>query len=315
MAVAHQDRCEVEGEKNVMSENVQEGAANVLAKSYQTVIPPEPAMSWDSYAAIIGQEWQALLTNAVTGEKDFQEFFERHPSCLPQMYPVFRRGAHGPYPGAIISQPVLPGFSRKVPDFLYITRDSATVYAVLIEIEHPAKPWATSAGQQSAEFTQATNQIADWKSWFSDPLNIAQFRELYRIPSDWNRSRTFEQKYFLIYGRRTDPSLTEAFNRKRKLLERKNECHMTYDRIQPNGDLAWCLCAKLDENGYRAISIPPTMELGPMHAHFGKLIRDKDAAVRANRYLSDVRKQFLITRWPYWDEWNGGGMRHSEDRE
>ena len=112
----------------------------VLEKSYQITVPPEHAMTWDTYVEIVNQEWQALLANTGSTEKDFQGFFERHTCCLPQMYPVFKRGAHGPYPGAVISQPVLPGFSRKVPDFLYITRDSATVYAVLIEIEHPANP-------------------------------------------------------------------------------------------------------------------------------------------------------------------------------
>ena len=287
---------------------------SLLNKSYQVVTPPEPAMSWDKYVGIIDSELQALFANVSAVEKDFQEFFERHPCCLPQMYPVFKRGAHGPYPGAIISQPVLPGYSRKVPDFLYITRDSATVYAVLIEIEHPAKPWATAGGQSSAEFTQATNQLADWKSWFADPLNIVQFRELYRIPTDWIQSRTFEQRYFLIYGRRSDSSLTEAFNKKRKHLERENECHMTYDRIQPQREMD-CLCTKLDEKGYRAISVPPTLELGPMWASEGKMIRDKEIAVRANRYLSDVRKEFLITRWPYWDAWNRAGIIDSKDRE
>ena len=286
----------------------------VLEKSYQITVPPEHAMTWDTYVEIVNQEWQALLANTGSTEKDFQGFFERHTCCLPQMYPVFKRGAHGPYPGAVISQPVLPGFSRKVPDFLYITRDSATVYAVLIEIEHPAKPWATSAGQQSAEFTQATNQIADWKAWFNDPLNVAQFQKDYRIPSDWIQSRTFEQRYFLVYGRRTDSSLTEAFNKKRKHLERENECHMTYDRIQPQREMD-CLCAKLDGNGYRARSIPPTLQLGPMWAEEGRMIRYKDAAVRANRYLSEVRKEFLIARWPYWDAWNGGGIINSKDRE
>jgi len=272
-------------------------------------------MAWDDYAEIIDAEWQALLLNANAVEKDFQEFFERHPCCIPQMYPVFKRGAHGPYPAAIIAQPVLPGFSRKVPDFLYITRDSATVYAVLIEIEHPSKPWATVGGQSSAEFTQATNQIADWKSWFSDPLNIVQFRELYRIPSDWIHSRTFEQRYFLIYGRRSDPSLTEAFNKKRKHLERENECHMTYDRIQPQRDLSQYLCAKLDSSGYRAISIPPTLQLCPNFADYWKLIRDKEQAVLSNRYLSKIRKNFLATRWPYWDSWSPSGIINGADRE
>lgn len=291
-----------------------------MKPTYEIIIPPALPLSWDDYVTIMESEWKTLLENDAATERDFQEFFERHPCYLPHMHHIWGgRGGHGPFPCAVISQPVLPGYSRKVPDFLWIARDSAAVYAVLIEIEAPTKPWATVAGQSSAEFTQATNQIADWKAWFHEPLNIAQFRELYRIPSDWVRNRAFQQRYILVFGRRTDPSLTEDFNRKRKHLERENECHMTYDRLHPQRDLSFCICAKLDNQGYRAVSIPPTLELGPMSADDWKLIRDKEAAVRTNRYLSEARKNFLTTRWSYWDAWakNDGGMRirHTGDRE
>jgi hypothetical protein len=301
-----------------MSEGIEKDMARVLGVSYKIATSPVQPMAWDDYVATMESEWNALLSNSSVGERHFQEFFERHPCYLPQINNFFDgRGGHGPYPSAVITQPVLPGYSRKIPDFLWITRDSATVYAVLIEIEDPKKSWATSAGQSSAEFTQATNQIADWKAWFNDPLNVAQFRELYRIPTDWVRNRAFEQRYVLIFGRRGDPSLTEAFNKKRKHLERENECHMTYDRLRPQRDLSWCLCAKLDGEGYRAVSIPPTLELGPMLADNWKLIRDKEAAVHANKYLCEKRKDFLATRWSYWDKWanNGGGIRNTKDRE
>lgn len=227
------------------------------------------------------------------------------------------RGGHGPFPGAVISQPVLPGFSRKIPDFLWLARDSATVYAVLIEIEDPAKSWATSAGQSTSDFTQAANQIADWKTWFAEPLNTRQFLDLYRIPIDWVHTRAFEQRYILIYGRRMETSLNDAFNKKRKHLERENECHMTYDRLQANRGLSSCLCVKLDGKGYRAVSVPATVELGPAQAHNWKIIRHKEEAALANRYLSQKRKRFLATRWKYWDDWAnaGGAFRNSADRE
>ena len=265
-------------------------------------------MPWDRYASIIDVEWQALLSDPSTLESSFQQFFERHPCCLPQMYPTFRRGGHGPFPGAIISQPALPGFSKKVPDFLCITRDSATVYAVLIEIEHPRKAWATASGRSTAEFTQAKDQIADWKSWFKDPLNAPKFQELYQLPSDWVRSRTFEQRYFLIYGRRSEKTLTSSFNKKRKHFENPDEHHLTYDRIEPQRDLSWFLCAKVDKQGYKAVSVPPTLELGPWFADYWKMIREKEAAVKKNPYLSDARKKFLIDRWPYWDAWIPTGL-------
>ena len=48
---------------------------------------------------------------------------------------------------------------------MWITRDSVAVYVVLIEIEAPAKPWATVRGQRSSKLTQAESQIKDWKVW------------------------------------------------------------------------------------------------------------------------------------------------------
>jgi hypothetical protein len=272
-------------------------------------------MPWETYSAIIQQEWETLLARTDSVENDFQEFLERHPCCLPPTQMIFGGGGHGAYPGAIVSQPKLNGFSKKIPDFLCITRDSAAVYAVLVEIEHPSKPWATGNGQSSAEFTQAINQIADWKSWFCDPVNVMSFQRDYRIPADWLRSRSFVQKYVLIYGRRSDPSLTEEFNKKRKLLEREDEFYMTYDRIRPYKDSSQDLCAKLDAIGYRALSVPPTLTLGPIMAHGVNQVRDKAAAVQLNRYLSDVRKKFLIERIPYWDAWDGSGIRSSTDVE
>lgn len=273
--------------------------------TYQLVTPPEQAMSWSAYEAIINKEWAELLARNDTAERDFHSFFERHPCCLPQLYRLFQQGGHGVFPGAVVSQPVLPGFVKKVPDFLYLARDSACVYAVLIEIEHPAKPWATTAGQPSAEFTQATNQISDWKSWFNDPLNVAKFQADYRIPADWLRSRAFAQKYILIYGRRTDPTLSETFNKKRRHLERPDEVYMTYDRIAPQQEASHCLCATLDGTGYRALTVPPTFELGPNLEVGMKAIREKPQAVERSPYLSAVRKKFLMERWPYWDNWSG----------
>lgn len=286
-----------------------------FSPTYQLVTPPEPAMSWEDYEEIILREWDVLLSRRDSTEKDFQKFFETHPCCLPQLYRLLLRGGHGPFPGAIISQPILPGFTLKIPDFLYITRDSATVYAVLIEIEHPSKSWATKNGNSSAEFNQALGQLSDWKAWFNDPTNVALFQSAYRIPSEWLRSRAFAQKYILIYGRRDDPSLTEGFNKKREHLQRPDEFHMTYDRIRPDREGIHCLCAKLDAEGYRALSIPPTMELGPMLEHGISQIRAKPEAVRRNNYISDARKTFLADRWAYWDNWPGTGIRHGKDVE
>ena len=90
---------------------------------------------------------------------------------------------------------------------------------------------------------------------------------------------------------------------------------MTFDRLRPQYDMQHCLCVKLDSEGYRAISIPATFKLGPNRPYGSEEIRDKQAAVMKNRFISDIRKEFLVSRIPYWDAWSGGGVRFSGDWE
>lgn len=278
-----------------------------MNKSYELVKPPEPPMSWEDYSEKIQNEYTSLLDRKGTSESDFQRFFEENPCFLPTAPGIFGMGGHGPYPGAVISQPRLPGLSTKIPDFLFIVSDSACVYAVLIEIEHPGKPWATKLGQQSAEFTQATNQISHWKQWFERPENVIRFQRDYQIPEDWLRGRRFQQKYILIYGRRNDPTLTEDFKSRRSSLQRKDEFHMTFDRLSPQYDMQSLLCVKLDTDGYHAISVPGTLTLGPNRGSSFKKIRNKKEAVMKNKLITPIRKEFLASRIPYWDAWSGSG--------
>lgn len=253
---------------------------------------------------MVNEKWAALLNNhEEQQEKDFQQFLERHPCMLPWLYGEIGRGAHGMFPNALISQPVLAGLSSKRPDFMWIASDSGSVYVVMIEIEHPKKPWATRSGQPSSTFTQAQNQLKDWQNWFADPLNEERFKKDYQIPSNYLHSHSFEQVYLLIYGRRSDPSLTNAVNKKRRLLQNSNEIFMTYDRLKPTRELEDCLTVNIDGAGYKALHVQPTMRLGPWNAEDRSLIGAKHGAVDRNIYLSKERKQFLNSRWQYWDDW------------
>lgn len=275
--------------------------------------------TWERYQKILTNKWKNLLDNYKSKKEGaFQDFFERHPCMLPWTYGIFSRGAHGMFPTALISQPILSGLKSKIPDFMWLARDSSAVYAVLIEIEDPNKPWATNNEQQSAKFTQAVHQIKDWQSWFMNPPNVEQFIKDYKIPDKFTYGRTFLQKYILIYGRKDDPTLTEDFNKKRIFLQSENEIFMTYDRLKPNIELTECITVKLDKKGYKAIHIQPTLKITPSHAYDWTLIRDKNNAVDNNEYLSKTRKKFLNSRWSYWDNWAtniGGGIIRSKDEE
>lgn len=272
----------------------------MLEKTYESVTPPFPAMELEDYERLVRQEWSELLSSEnQSDESKFQSFFVRHPCMLPRPFHVFGVGADI-WSNVLVSKPALLSFTSKIPDFMWITRDSVAVYVVLIEIEAPAKPWATVGGQRSNKLTQAESQIKDWKVWFSDERNVAQFRKHYKIP---DYALHFSQKslrYILIYGRRDEATKNKSFAEQRFHLQGENETFMTYDRLKLDRNLLNCITVRVDKDGcYRAISVPPTIKLGP-HPYSGwDMILDKEIAVRDNRYLTPGRKDFLIKRWPY----------------
>jgi hypothetical protein len=206
---------------------------------------------------------------------------------------------HAPFPAAVISQPVLPDLTCRIPDFMWIAKNSVAIYPNLIEIEAPNKRWFTKAGQPSADLTQAQDQLTQWKSWFAEPLNAARFKELYQIEHDFLPLKPI---YILIYGRREEANRSRQHSKKRVHMDRPDEILMTFDRLQPDPKTSDFLCVKITLGGYRAITIPPTIRLGPSLAGTHGRIRDKGDAVRSSPYLTGERKEFLVERFDYWDD-------------
>jgi len=223
------------------------------------------------------------------------------------------------FPSALISKPVLPDFTRKIPDFMWITFNSVNIYPILIEIESPEKHWFTEKGIQTAELTQALDQLKEWKTWFSKPRNMESFADYYNLSSEL-RGLALKPLYALIYGRRREAKRNTHLAEKRTHLQGESEFLMTFDRLKPSQNASHLISVKIDKDGYYAISIPPTIYLDPFTAkHRWRLVRQKEEAAMASPYLSKERKEFLIRRFKYWDDWannlSGGICYGPEDRE
>lgn len=128
-----------------------------------------------------------------------------------------------------------------------------------------------------------------------------RFFEYYRIPTTFG---SLKPLYVLIYGRRSEANKTDELRDKRLHLARDDEYLMTYDRLAPQFDAREYFCVRIDRHGYRAITIPPTIHLGPSSASDHAYIRNKEEATRNSPYFSEERRQFLIKRYPYWDRWS-----------
>ncbi|WP_141699307.1 hypothetical protein [Candidatus Thiosymbion oneisti] len=149
--------------------------------------------------------------------------------------------------------------------------------------------------------------------------NKAIFIKDYKIPCDLLRAKTFKQKYILIYGRRSDPTLTEGFSEKRAYLQGPDEEFMTFDRLYPNPNFSNYITVRLrPSREYQALHVPPTLMLSPFYAKDFSEITEREKAVENNMYLNKGRKTFLNDRWKYWDDWaqNGAkGFMSSSDYE
>lgn len=283
-----------------------------IEKTYE-MAPDAPApVEWEQYARELGSRWSALL-DASPSEAEVQAFLERHPSLLPGHRPIFGMiGHHGPHPPAVISQPPLQGLGKRVPDFMWLTRDTGHLSPVLIEIEDPKKKWLTAAGHASQPFIQALNQLHEWEAWFSRRENEAMFVEHYDVPT-LHRRRKFVPTYVLIYGRKgEDP---ELIAQQRDAYGAPNRLLLTFDHLAPDERARNFMCATKNGSRYVAKTIPPTMRVGPVFAHEHAEITGKVEAVAASPDLPTERGSFLRERFSYWDEWSRNGSQHSSEWE
>ncbi|MBN1295042.1 MAG: DUF4263 domain-containing protein [Candidatus Latescibacteria bacterium] len=276
----------------------------MLERTYHIKTPPEPAIEWNAYEKIIYEEWNDLLNRESNTENDLQSFFERHPSMLPGAFQLIgNESGHYPWFCGVISQPILPSYDRRIPDFMWLSMNSCAEEPVLIEIENTNKRWFTKKGNQSAQLTQALNQIAEWKAWFSESRNVEAFKAFYGLDRESWYCRQFHPSYLLIYGRKKEANANTQLTTKRYFLQSDDVIIMTYDRLRPNQNASQLVSMKLNQNGYKALEVPPTIKWSPILAKERALLSDLDNAILSNKYISKKRKDFLVRRLPYWNEW------------
>ena len=189
---------------------------------------------------------------------------------------------------------------------MWLAADSGTLHIVLIEIESPLKRWFTNEGNPHSDFTQAQTQLVSWKQWFAVNENSALFFKTYKIPQNL-QEKALNLVFVLIYGRRREFENKPLLNARRKHLAHPNEHLMTFDRLSPESKADTLMCVRLVESVegpvYEALSIPPTLRLGPDLATYRSVIGKRDIAVNQNLWISPERKQFLSERFLYWDKW------------
>ena len=79
---------------------------------------------------------------------------------------------------------------------------------------------------------------------------------------------------------------------------------MTFDRldVNPKADDLACLAA-LGTRSFRVVAVPATISWHPYMERERALVTGWEDAIRANPLIPPLRKEFLIDRRGYWNEW------------
>ncbi len=275
-------------------------------------------MKWEEYEMRLAEAWAALLASDDSrDESNLQAFLERHPCLVPGAH-SFPPSGHTPFPGALVSQPRLQADGLKIPDFMWIAFDSATIYPVLVEIETPHKRWFTQDGKMHNEFTAAYNQLAQWAAWFDQAANRQVFINTFGIPTDRVTKHRFQPQFVLVHGSREETDARPELAAQRAHYNREHFFLSTFQRLTPEYRAHRYPCAVKESGGYRLLAVPPTLQFGPGEASDFALFRERESAIDACQWMDAARKTFLKQRIGYWDDWskNGrGGIIRSGDRE
>lgn len=270
---------------------------------YKPSTNPVSPTTWEDYLKSANLEWKHILSSSVD-EKPIQKFLEANPSIIPGAHGISLTSGHMPIYGAVFSQPELPGFRSKFPDFMWIAANSVEINPILIEIEPLRKKWFREDGQQTAEFTQAENQLNEWRIWFSNDNNKMQFRDLYLRDFHF-RDDIINPHYVLIFGREVD---VEPYKKTRSVSMKNDETHMTYDRLKFSYDQSDYITVKMTKKGVYAITMPPTCMISPDIIGYWSHIKNLPNFFLDSPSLSQERKEFLIERFNYGLKW-----LHSKD--
>lgn len=273
-----------------------------LLPTYEMSKNPPEFISYDDYGRWLQDKYQELLDREDPPESAFQSFFEKHPCMLPG----FNEGnpSHGAHFWAVVTQPVIGDEIKRKPDFMWLLETSLELIPVFIEIERPSKEmFRQSDDVQNAKFTQASDQILEWKTLLDSSDVRSAFYERYSVP-DRLRGCTFSPRYILVYGRRREYEGNGFLANKRAKTQESGFELMSFDRLVPSFDVMRYATVKIDSLGAkRVISVPPTFQLGPTIADCVAEWTGFSEAIDSSGFLSEERKQFLKERYGYWCAW------------
>lgn len=271
------------------------------------------AIEWRIYHDKVLAEWYSLLSGEPE-EEEVQHFLELHPSMIPGgSGDVGPGGHHGSDVGGVFRRPRLGGEGRTFePDFMWVTRSSSLITPILIEIEKPAKRWFRKDGRPTSQFTEAHDQLNDWRAWFAREGNKSIFRQTFLLLKEKWEDRPLDPQFLLIYGRESEFQFggghenPRALRYKRDQQRGESESFMTFDSLRPRFDHSDSMTLTMTALGPKIHAFSPVFGTGPQIGEAACLLGDPSEALGRSVMMSSARREYLAKRWSYWQQYEQG---------
>lgn len=266
---------------------------------------PRP-LDWQEYQDKVMAAWYELLSGDPE-EPEVQRFLELHPAMVPGgSGDVGPGGHHGSEMSALFRTPELKGSGRSFrPDFMWVTRSSSLITPILIEIEKPSKRWFKKDERPTGRFTEAHDQLNDWRAWFANPDNQSIFREQFLFNERY-LNRQLEPWFVLIFGRQSEfehggpHSHPDALRFKRDGMRREREQLMTFDSLRPRFDHASSITLSMEVGQPTLHAFSPVYGTSADVGADAVRLGDPTDALARSVMMSPERKAYLSERWEFW---------------
>jgi Domain of unknown function (DUF4263) len=177
-----------------------------------------------------------------------------------------------------------------------------------VEIEKPSKRWFRRDGRPTSEFTEAHDQLNDWRSWFARDGNEGLFRERFLFLSEKYEDRPLEPQYVLVYGRESEFGIggghvnPSGLRYKRDQQRGMNESFMTFDALRPRFDHSNSMTLTMTAQGPKIHAFSPVYGTDTSVGKGALLLDDPHDALDRSVMISDERRAYLAKRWSYWQQ-------------
>ena len=167
------------------------------------------------------------LLDQNSNEQTYQKFIEHNTYLIPREF-IQNHGLHF----SLVLRKLAFG-SDFISDFAYLSKSTVSWNCVLIEIEKPSSKFFKNASNGfHRDFTDALQQISDWRAWFDEPSNKESFvrNTLGFIRTPLSHSPV-SIKYVLVLGRRSEIESNPKRLAKVRAQERGDFRVMTFDSL------------------------------------------------------------------------------------